>query len=122
VKRIIVCGSRGWHDRQWIAKVLNDVVVTYGCKFPDPVIVHGDARGADRLAADEAGKAGLITEAHPADWEAQGKRAGVVRNEKMASLGADLCIAFWDERSTGTKDMMDRAERHGIPLMIVTKK
>jgi hypothetical protein len=39
-----------------------------------------------------------------------------MRNEEMAALGADLCIAFWDGRSTGTKDMVDRAYDHGIEV------
>jgi hypothetical protein len=117
--RVIVCGSRRWHDRTVIADTLNALVLEHDWRFPDPVIVHGAARGADRLAEDEAGKAGLLTEAHPADWDAHGKRAGVLRNEHMASLGADLCVAFWDGQSTGTAHMMRTAEAHGIPVRIV---
>ena len=117
--RIIICGSRRWNDRQAIAQWLNEFVVERGYRFPDPVIVHGGARGADRLAEEEAGKAGLLTEAHPADWERHGKRAGLIRNEEMAALGADLCIAFWDGRSTGTRHMLDTARRHGIPTEVI---
>lgn len=129
--RVIVCGSRGWSNRQLIADRLVD--------FPgDTTIVHGDARGADRTAADEARKAGLVLEPHPAEWDKHGevddlvpcwcppekkvcKLAGFRRNEKMAALGADLCIAFWDGSSRGTVDMMERAARHGIPIDVVRK-
>lgn len=117
--RIIICGSRRWHDREAISERLYRLVIDGGYRFPDPVIVHGAARGADRLADDEAGKAGLVTESHPADWQRYGKRAGIVRNEEMAALGADLCIAFWDGQSTGTRHMLDVAERHGIPTETV---
>lgn len=119
--RIIVCGSRHWTDRKAIADKLYDVVTERNLRFPDPVIVHGAAKGADRLCEDEAGKAGLLVEAHPADWEAHGKRAGLIRNEQMAELGAVLCVAFWDGRSTGTAHMMDTARRHGIPVEVVQK-
>ena len=119
--RVIVCGSRGWHDRKVIADTLNGIVLEFGCIFPDPTIVHGAARGADRLCADEAGKAGMLVEAHPADWEQHNKAGGFIRNEKMAALGADLCIAFWDGQSNGTKDMMDRAKKHDIPVRVVMK-
>ncbi len=123
MRRIIVCGSRRWHDRTVIAATLNEVVLEHDCHFPDPVIVHGKCpRGADRLADEEAGKAGLLTEPHPADWGRYGKRAGFVRNEEMAELGADLCIAFWDGTSTGTADMLERAEKHGIPTRVVLKQ
>ncbi len=118
--RVIVCGSRGWHDRKVIADTLNAIVLAYECEFPNPVIVHGKCpRGADRLADEEAGKAGLLTESHPADWDTHGKRAGFIRNEEMAELGADLCVAFWDGRSAGTQDMMDRAKKHGIPVTVI---
>jgi hypothetical protein len=114
--RVIVCGSRRWHDRQAIQERLYDLTVTHAPNYP--LIVHGGARGADRLADEEAGKAGLRTEAHPADWSL-GKRAGLIRNEQMARLGADLCIAFWDGRSTGTQHMVDTAERFGIPTEVI---
>jgi YspA, cpYpsA-related SLOG family len=117
--RVIVCGSRGWHDRERIADRLNALVLERGYCFPDPLIVHGAARGADRIAGEEAGKAGLLVEAHPADWERHGKRAGLIRNEEMAARGADICLAFWDGRSTGTRHMMDTAARHGIDVRIV---
>lgn len=107
--RVIVCGSREWSDREAIADRLFDLP-------PGSTIVHGNAKGADRIAAQEGQKLGHLIEAHPADWERHGKSAGPIRNEHMASLGADLCLAFWDGRSRGTADMVDRAERHGIAL------
>lgn len=117
--RVIVCGSRHWSDRKAIADKLYELVTERNLRFPDPVIVHGAARGADRLAEDEAGKAGLLTEGHPADWDAYGKRAGLIRNEHMARLGADLCVAFWDGRSNGTAHMINTARNHGIPVEVV---
>lgn len=118
--RVIVCGSRRWSDRKKIADALADLVLERGYRYPHPVIVHGNAkRGADRIAEEEAGKAGLLTEPHPADWERYGKAAGPIRNEKMAKLGADVCIAFWDGRSTGTAHMMEMARKHGIPVVTV---
>lgn len=119
--RVIVCGSRNWSDRNIIADKLNDLVLARGWRFPDPIIVHGAARGVDRLAGEEAEKAGLLVEVHPAQWDKYGNAAGLKRNEKMAKLGADLCVAFWDGQSTGTKHMMDTALAHGIPVIQVMK-
>jgi hypothetical protein len=107
--RVIVCGSRQWTDREAIANRLFDLPV-------DSVIVHGAAPGADRIAGQEAEKLGLLVEEHPADWDYYGKRAGFVRNERMAKIGADLCIAFWDGHSRGTAMMVDLAERYDIPI------
>jgi hypothetical protein len=113
-KRVIVCGSRRWRDRELIAYVLSELMIVRGW---NPIIVHGAARGADRIADEEAGKLGFLTEPHAADWDLYGKKAGPIRNEEMAALGADLCIAFWDGKVTnsGTMDMVDRAKKHGIP-------
>jgi len=115
--RVIVCGSRGWTDREKIADRLFDLPVT-------STLVHGDAKGADRIAHQEGQKLGLLVEPHPyrlfISPSVSAKRAPLIRNEYMASLGADLCIAFWDGRSRGTADMVDRAEAHGIQLELVT--
>lgn len=118
--RVIVCGSRKWHDRGLIADTLNALVAKYDLRFPEPTIIHGKCpRGADRLAGEEAGKAGMVVEEHPADWDAHGKRAGLIRNAHMAALGADLCIAFWDGESTGTAHMIGEARKRGIPVEVV---
>lgn len=114
--RVIVCGSRGWHDRDRVSERLARLPGT-----DDTVIVHGNARGADWIAHQEAQKLGLLVEPHPADWDRYKKAAGFIRNEEMAAAGADLCIAFWDGRSTGTYDMMERARKHGIAVEIHDK-
>ena len=117
--RVIVCGSRGWHDRGRItdrlAPLPDDTVIVVGY---NPA--KDTPKGVDRIAYQEAQKLGLLVEPHPADWDGpDGKRAGFVRNEEMARLGADLCIAFWDGRSSGTADMMRRAEQHGIAVEVI---
>jgi hypothetical protein len=116
--RVIVCGSRTWNDRAAIADVLHDLALTLDTPL-NCTIVHGNARGADRIAAQEALKAGFYVEAHPADWEQHGKAAGPIRNQRMADLGADLCIAFWDGASAGTRHMVDLANRRAIRVKIV---
>ena len=114
--RVIVCGSRNWNYRH----VVSDRLALLPGE-DDTVVVHGAAKGADRMAEQEAQKLGLLVEAHPAEWELYGKRAGLLRNVKMAQLGADLCIAFWDGRSTGTAHMMDTARKYDIPVEVVGK-
>jgi YspA, cpYpsA-related SLOG family len=116
--RVIVCGSRRWTDRKRIEDRLFDLVTDNPGE--QITIVHGDAaNGADKIADQEAMKAGLLIERHPADWSEYGKRAGFVRNAEMAQAGADLCIAFWDGRSSGTAHMMECAESAGIPVEVI---
>jgi hypothetical protein len=113
--RVIVCGSRKWRDRAAIIARLVQLPPR-----DDTVVVHGGAKGADRIAHQEAQKLGLLVEVHEPDYETySAKRAPLIRNEAMAGLGADLCIAFWDGRSTGTQHMMTVASAAGIPVEVV---
>lgn len=130
--RVIVCGSRRWEDREAIANRLFDLPV-------GSIIIHGGAGGADSIAGQEAQKLGLLVQPYKAKWyehDREGrtavpcscspkanhcKLAGFRRNEWMASLGAELCLAFWDGYSSGTADMVDRAEKHGIPIELYTE-
>jgi hypothetical protein len=115
--RVIVCGSRKWTDRDAIANRLFDLPI-------DTVVVHGAAAGADHIAGQEAQKLGLLVEEHPvtkADYAYYGNRAYFLRNQRMALLGADLCLAFWDGRSRGTSMMVDLADKHGIPIELYTE-
>ena len=117
MRRIIVCGSRRWNDRATIETKLYDLALRYGS---DLTIVHGGAKGADRIAEQEAQKAGLLIERHDPEYHRYGpKKAPLVRNERMAALGADLCVAFWDGRSTGTAHMMRCAGLQDIPVEVV---
>lgn len=119
-RRVIVCGSRTWTDRARIADRLFDLDLATSGDWPNVVIVHGDAPGADRIAAQEAEKLGMLIESHNyrrfISPTCSPKRAPLERNSHMASLGADLCIAFWKDGSTGTADMVRKAHNAGIPV------
>lgn len=109
LRRVLVCGGRGYTDAARIAEVI-------GIFDPQAVtIVHGNARGADRTAANVALTLGFDVEAHPADWEEYGNAAGPIRNQAMLDTGVDLVVAFPGGR--GTADMTDRAKRAGVPVL-----
>lgn len=113
--RVIVCGGRNYSARTRVYTLLDAI---HAVK-PIRTVVHGDARGADTLAKEWAQRAAIPrrveVEAHPADWSKHGKRAGPIRNRKMADVGADLCIAFPGGR--GTSDMILKATAAWIPVL-----
>lgn len=101
--RVAVVGSREYVG-------LNHVAALVGRMPPDTVVVSGAAPGVDRYAVQVARARDLATEEFPADWDRLGKRAGLLRNEKMIAT-VDAVIAFWDLRSRGTAHAIATAKR-----------
>lgn len=116
--RVLCCGDRWWSDRKFIFDVLSTLP-------EDTVIIHGNCRGADRMAAAAARKLKLQIISFPAKWRLYGKSAGPIRNEQMINEGLpDKVYAFHDnlDQSRGTRDMIERAESVGIPVTVFTHK
>lgn len=84
-------------------------------------IVSGMAKGADTLAVAYAKARGYRLKKFPANWEKYGKKAGWVRNTKMADY-ADALIAFWDGQSSGTKMMIDIAQEKELKIRVIKYK
>jgi hypothetical protein len=82
-------------------------------------IISGGAAGADSLAERYATYWDIqITVVKP-DWEKHGKVAGFIRNQEMIDLVPDMVIAFWDGKSKGTADIINRAKKAKIKTLIV---
>jgi len=124
-KTIIICGDRRWIDFKIIERELS--------KLPkDALIVEGACSGADAIAEFVAMKLGLRVKPYPAEWdkykklETYGifkthKMAGVVRNQRMLDeMKPDEVWAFHKnlDASRGTKDMVNRARKAGVPVKI----
>jgi hypothetical protein len=92
------------------------------------VVIHGDCRGADRIADAKAKLMGLTPEAYPAKWREGGvyrPQAGPERNQRMLDEGKpELVLTFHDDlaKSKGTKDMMRRAEKAGVRVVVYGTK
>lgn len=123
-QRILVTGSRSWTDEATIHNALWEQLQRlgpYASVSSTPVLVHGGARGADEIAAAVWHVMwGLQYERHPvekADWDRLGKRAGIIRNQHMVDLGADVCLAFIKDGSRGASHCATAAEKAGIPTI-----
>lgn len=110
LKRYIVCGGRDFSDWQFMMEKL-DSLLRIDWNF---VLVHGDARGADRMAGDWGNWRSVIVEPHPANWDLYRKKAGPIRNQEMLDTGIDGVVAF--KGGYGTADMVRRATEAGIPV------
>lgn len=90
--------------------------------FRNPlVVIHGGAKGADRMAKDWALEKGCDLVPFPAEWEKYGRKAGPIRNQRMLDEGKpDIVLAFPDKDSVGTWDMVKRAQKAGLEVLVHT--
>lgn len=114
--RVIVAGSRGIANRAWIRDILYGLCIDVPyensplCYMEE--LVCGMAKGPDLIAREfaehtrQAYDVKIKITDFPADWDAHGKKAGILRNIQMGDY-ADALIAFWDGKSRGTKHMID---------------
>ncbi len=111
--KILVSGDRNWTDVDCIREVLKK----YDPK--ETTLIHGAARGADTIAANVAAEMGFKKILpFKAEWDRYGRAAGPIRNGVMLNVGKpDRVIAFHSNiaESKGTKDMLERAKKAGVP-------
>jgi len=110
--RVLVCGSRSWHEKDIIRERL--AILPAGS-----VIVHGGANGADKMAGQAARDLGLKQEVYLPDWNRHGKSAGFVRNMTMLRTKPNLVLAFWDGHSRGTNHTVEHARQMDIPVEVL---
>ncbi len=110
MSRILICGDRDWTDVETIENFIRSLP-------PDTVIIHGNSRGANKIAEREAKEHGLIVKGYSADWNQYGRAAGPIRNKRMLLEGRpDRVVAFHNDlsKSRGTADMLRQAEKRGV--------
>lgn len=111
--KIIVAGGRNFKDYTLLRQKLD-----FYFQNITPVVVCGEAKGADELGKRYAESHGIEVVSMPADWNKYGKSAGYRRNREMAEI-ADGLVAFWDGESKGTKHMIDTMTSLGKMVRIV---
>lgn len=81
-------------------------------------VIEGGAKGADSLGMLWAIYSDIPFTQVKAEWDLFGKRAGFLRNVKMADMKPDAVLAFTnkDVESKGTHMMLDIANKRGIPV------
>lgn len=110
--KIVVAGGRDFNNKEIIFRCLDSI----GIK-KEYTIVSGHARGVDTIAEMYAKERGLALELYPAEWDKYGKKAGHMRNHKMA-LVSDAVIAFWDGSSRGTRSMLNYALTNQLSIIV----
>ena len=117
--KVLVCGSRNWRARA----VTYDALEQLKKSTKEPItIIHGDCRGADKIAGEVAETLGMEVERYPANWKKYGKSAGPIRNVEMLEQNPDKVIAFHENimESKGTNHMLSIASKVNVPIILYT--
>lgn len=110
--KLAIVGSRDFNNydlfKQWTVKLFRHHME----------IISGGARGADTLAKKYSKDYFCPYTEFPADWDKYGKSAGFIRNQLIVD-NCDMVLAFWDGKSKGTQDTINKAKKAKKPTLIV---
>ena len=109
MKKLIVAGGRNYRVSREDINHLHCLVAQEDYKS----IVSGCASGADFAGEIYAHCFDMKVYYFPAQWETNGRAAGPIRNEEMAKFADGLAVF---DGGAGTRDMVRRAKKHGIPI------
>lgn len=109
--KLLVCGGRDFDDGDFLFAKLDGL----HDRMPVSILIHGNAKGADSLAALWALQRGIHAASVPALWGTHGKSAGPKRNAAMLLLGPDAVIAFPGGR--GTAHMVEASRKAGVRIV-----
>lgn len=116
--RVIIAGSRFIGTAAAVQQAMSDAAA-FGIE--PTAVLCGMARGVDLLGKEWADERGIPVEPFPARWRnpdgTYNPRAGFQRNVDMAN-NADALVAVWDGQSTGTADMIKKAEARNLQVWV----
>lgn len=112
---LAIVGSRSFDDYDALEKFVVDTTGSEGIEITG--IVSGGAKGADTLARLFAYRHGYPLTEHKPDWKTFGKRAGFIRNKTIIQE-CDVCFAFWDGESHGTKHDIELCKKYDKPCYV----
>ena len=109
--KVIVTGGRDYDERAFVYETLDTIHRNVGITL----LIEGGARGADRLGRDWAKSRGVPFLTYEADWDNQGKAAGMIRNRLMLKENKEaLVVAF--PGGSGTIGCIKEAMKLGMKI------
>lgn len=131
--KLLVAGGRNIKSEEIVMTALNDFFEEHDeFLIEDTTLINGKAPGVDSIARNLFKSNGYKYEDYPANWKdfsepcivkknnlgEYNALAGMKRNTTMSGV-ADILLAIWDGKSTGTKDMITKMENLGKPVYII---
>ena len=115
----LICGSRHFANAEAEQGVATDVLNRVrDLVEDDTLIICGDEKGVDAMAAAAARFWGSDPVVVEAEWGKHGRKAGILRNLAMISRRPKLVIAYWNGSSPGTAHTISESRKRGIPVEV----
>jgi hypothetical protein len=116
IERLLVTGSRGISDKEFVFKCIEKVYHKY--KFKN--ILIGDSQGIDQAVKQYADDHEFELKTFKANWNIYGQKAGEIRNTKMVEQLEidDKGIAIWDGKSKDTLDCINKLKKENKLLYV----
>ena len=112
--RVIIAGSRFLCEEN----LVREAVEASGFAITE-VVSGKEPNGIDACGERWADENGIPVKPFPADWKRYGNPAGPIRNEEMAVYAeALIAIPHPTKPSRGTRNMIRRAQQHGLKIYI----
>lgn len=119
--KLAIVGGRNFNDEFVMAEYIAIFMVAYTnqeCDPPEVEIISGGAKGADTLGERFAKIYQCPITVFKPDWDKYGKSAGFIRNQTIVD-DCDIVLAFWDGKSRGTANTIERAKKAKKPTFII---
>lgn len=117
MKHVGVVGSRSFDDFDLLSNHLDMIFGDSKVK-----IISGGAKGADTLAVDYAKMHGIpYREFYPDYIKYTSDIAPFIRNQEIVDH-SDFIVAFWDGKSKGTVDTINKAKKQNKHVIKVLYK
>lgn len=115
--KVILAVSRTFNDyglfKDKVLHYLSDKKKTHNV-----VIITGASRLTDMFTDKLSEEIDFIKEPHETDWGKYGQKAISVSNDEMTNF-ADALIAFWDGKSSGIRNLIERANKKDIKVAVI---
>jgi hypothetical protein len=109
--KIIICGSRSIKSSELVKECIKN------SGFDITGTICGGAEGVDKIAENWAKENNIPCQVFLPDYSEYDRAAPIIRNIEMLKEGEAL-IAIWDGFSMGTKHMITRATKMGMPMKV----
>lgn len=124
---VAISGSRTITDEAKVCEILDELLgsipINVSASHPDllgevlDLVLVGDAKGVDTIAETWSRDRGIPFEVVRPDYRRY-RRGGALRRSEQMIARADLLVAIWDGRSSGTKHIIEYARENECPVNV----